>query len=91
MDMDHSWKRRLEELAWAGAAGAKRLGRAAGLAADTMARKDELRRAYEQLGRLWYSRNGRQPTQPYADLCARIARARSAIEENRAKSKEKDP
>ena len=80
-------KQRLSDLACTGAAKAKKLTAVAKLKADSMAQRDSIRKAYEELGRLWYGRNGQQPKEPYAGLCARIAKARAAIEANERKIK----
>ena len=80
-------RERTQTLACAGAAQARRLAAMAKLKADTMAQQDTVRRSYFQLGKLWYSRNGAQPKEPYTVLCTRIARAEAAIRANEVKLK----
>ena len=80
-------KQHLTDLACAGAAKAKKLSAAARIKADSMAQQDTIRKSYLELGKLWYSRNGTQPKEPYAALCTRIARAQAAIRANREKLK----
>lgn len=80
-------KQRVSDLACAGAAKAKKLSAVARLKADSMAQQDAIRRAYLDLGKLYYSRNGQHPQGPYTEACGRIAKARAAIEANEQKIK----
>ena len=50
--------------------------------------EDNIRKAYIELGKLYYAERGMAPEGAYAALCERITASKQKIEENRAKISE---
>ena len=68
------------DLAVATAAKTKQLSRIAKLNMDISAQKDNMKKAYAELGRLYYEAHRDAPDEACAPLCAQIDVARAAIE-----------
>ena len=73
------------DLAQAGAAKAKELTDIAKLNIATSAEEDTIRKAYIDLGKLYYAERGMAPEGAYVALCEKITAAKQRLEENKAK------
>ena len=73
------------DLAQAGAAKAKELTDIAKLNIANSAEEDAIRKAYIDLGKLYYAERGMTPEGAYVTLCDKITAAKQRIEENKAK------
>ena len=73
------------DLAQAGAAKAKELTDIAKLNIANSAEEDTIRKAYIDLGKLYYAERGMAPEGAYVTLCEKITAAKQRIEENKAK------
>ena len=60
----------------------KRLAEIAKLKASNMAEEDTIKKAYVELGKLYYAEHGTTPDGAYAAACEKITAARAAIETN---------
>lgn len=81
-------KARALDLAQAGAAKAKELTDVAKLNIANSAEEDAIRRAYIDLGKLYYAERGMAPEPAYAALCEKITESKQKIEENKVKISE---
>ena len=89
-----SFKEKATDLMQAGAAQSKRLAEIAKLKNANMAEEDTIKKAYVELGKLYYAEKGATPEAAYAASCEKITAARAAIETNNeriAELKAKDP
>ena len=89
-----SFKEKATDLMKAGAAQSKRLAEIAKLKTANMAEEDTIKKAYVELGKLYYAEKGATPEAAYAASCEKITAARAAIETNNeriAELKAKDP
>lgn len=75
-------KSKATDLAQAGVAQSKRLGEIAKLKANNMAEEDTIKKAYVELGKLYYAEKGMAPDGAYAAACEKITAAKAAIEAN---------
>lgn len=75
-------KGRATDLAQAGVAQSKRLAEIAKLKADNMASEDAIKKAYLEIGKLYYAEKGAAPDGAYAAACEKITAAKAAIEAN---------
>lgn len=73
------------DLAQAGAAKAKELTDIAKLNIANSAEEDAIRKAYIELGKLYYAERGMAPEGAYVSLCEKITGSKQLIEENKAK------
>lgn len=73
------------DLAQAGAAKAKELTDIAKLNIANSVEEDTIRKAYIDLGKLYYAERGMAPEGAYAALCEKITASKQKIEENKAK------
>ena len=73
---------RATDLAQAGVAQSKRLAEIAKLKTANMAEEDAIKKAYVELGKLYYAENGAVAGGAYAAACERITAAKAAIETN---------
>lgn len=73
------------DLAQAGAAKAKELTDIAKLNIANSSEEDTIRKAYIDLGKLYYAERGMAPEGAYVTLCEKITASKEKIEENRAK------
>ena len=75
-------KDKATELAQAGIAQSKRLAEIAKLKTSNMAEEDTIKKAYIELGKLYYAEKGLSPEGAYAAACEKITAAKAAIEAN---------
>lgn len=75
-------KGRATDLAQAGVAQSKRLAEVAKLKTANMAEEDAIKKAYLELGKLYYAENGAAPEGAYAAACERITASKALIETN---------
>lgn len=88
-----NFKEKATDLVQAGAAQSKRLAEIAKLKTANMAEEDAIKKAYIELGKLYYAEKGATPDAAYAASCEKITASRAAIETNNerlAELKEKD-
>ncbi len=76
------------DLAQAGAAKAKELTDIAKLNIANSSEEDTIRKAYIDLGKLYYAERGMAPEGAYMALCEKITAAKQTIEENKTKINE---
>ena len=70
------------DLAQAGVAQSKRLAEIAKLKMANMAEEDTIKKAYIELGKLYYAEQGATPDGAYAAACERITASKALIETN---------
>lgn len=75
-------KDKATELAQAGIAQSKRLAEIAKLKTSNMAEEDTIKKAYIELGKLYYAEKGLSPEGAYAAACEKITAAKASIEAN---------
>ena len=71
-----------KELADTGAAKAKEISEIGKLKVQNSTEQEAIRKAYSELGKLYYAERGSAPEAPYADLCQRITDALARISYN---------
>lgn len=76
---------RVTDLAQAGAAKAKELAEIAKLKVNNATEEDTIRKAYIEIGKLYYAERGMAPEAPYAALCEKINASKEKIEYNKQK------
>ena len=76
-------KDRAVDLAQAGVAQSKRLAEIARLKMANLSEEDAIKKAYLEIGKLYYAEKGAAPDGAYAAACERITAARAAIETNK--------
>ena len=81
-DTFDSLKDKATDLAQAGVAQSKRLAEIAKLKMANMAEEDAVKKAYLEIGRLYYAEQGAAPDGAYAAACERITASKAAIETN---------
>ena len=77
-----NFKEQATDLVQAGAAQSKRLAEIAKLKTANMAEEDAIKKAYLELGKLYYAEKGATPDAAYAASCEKITASRAAIETN---------
>lgn len=77
-----NFKEKATDLAQAGVAQSKRLAEIAKLKTSNMAEEDSIKKAYVEIGKLYYAEKGMAPEGAYAAACEKITAARAAIEAN---------
>ena len=77
-----NFKEKATDLMQAGAAQSKRLAEIAKLKTANMAEEDTIKKAYVELGKLYYAEKGATPDAAYAASCEKITASRAAIETN---------
>ena len=82
MDFINDLQERATDLAQSVVATSKRLAEIAKLKASNMAEEDTIKKAYVELGKLYYAEHGATPDGAYAAACEKITAARAAIETN---------
>ena len=75
-------KEKATDLAQAGVAQSKRLGEIAKLKASNLGEEDTIKKAYMEIGKLYYAEMGHAPEGAYAAACEKITAAKAAIEAN---------
>ncbi len=78
-------KEKVADLAQAGVAKSKQLAEIAKLKAANMAEQDSIRKAYLEIGKLYYAEKGATPEGGYAAACEKITTAKANIAANNAK------
>ena len=85
-------KDKTKDLAQAGVAQSKRLAEIAKLKAANLSEEDAIKKAYIEIGKLYYAEKCAQPEEGYAAACEKITAAKAAIETNNARIAElKEP
>lgn len=75
-------KERATDLAQSGVATSKKLAEIAKLKTSNMAEEDAIKKAYMEIGKLYYAEKGHAPDGAYAAACEKITASRAAIEAN---------
>lgn len=75
-------KDRATDLAQAGVAQSKRLAEIAKLKTANMAEEDAIKKAYVEIGKLYYAEKGATPDGAFAAACERITASKAVIETN---------
>ena len=78
-------KEKVTDLAQAGVAKSKQLAEIAKLKAANMSEQDTMKKAYLEIGKLYYAEKGSTPEGGYAAACAKIAAAKANIAANNAR------
>lgn len=73
------------DLAQAGVAKSKQIVEIAKLNLSNAAEEDAMKKAYVEIGKLYYAERGMAPDGAYVALCEKITAARINIEENKAR------
>ncbi len=76
---------RVTDLAQAGAAKAKELAEIAKLKVNSAAEEDAIRKAYIEIGKMYYAERGMAPDAAYAALCEKINASKEKIAYNKQK------
>jgi len=77
-----TFKEKATDLAQAGVAQSKRLAEIAKLKTANMGEEDTIKKAYLELGKLYYAEKGAAPEGAFAAACERVTAAKAAIEAN---------
>lgn len=80
-----SIKDRAKDLAQSGVAKSKQIAEIAKLKTANMAEEDTIRKAYIEIGKLYYAERGMAPDAAYEALCQKITAAKVNIEENKSR------
>lgn len=80
-----SLKDKAVDLAQAGVAKSKQLGEIAKLYVSNVGEEDTIKKAYIEIGKLYYAERGMAPEAAYAALCAKITDAKKSIEDNKSR------
>ncbi len=75
-------KSRATDLAQSGVAQSKRLAEIAKLKTANMAEEDAIKKAYLEIGKLYYAEQGAAPDGAYAAACEKITASKALIETN---------
>ena len=78
-------KDKATDLGRAGMAKSKQLMEITKLSLNNSGEEDAIRKAYLEIGKLYYAERGSAPEPAYAALCQRITTAKINIEENKAR------
>ncbi len=81
-DKADTLKGKATDFAQAGVAQSKRLAEIAKLKTANMAEEDSIKKAYIELGKLYYAEKGLAPEGAYAAACEKITASKAAIEAN---------
>ncbi len=76
---------RVTDLAQAGAAKAREIAEITKLKVNNAAEGDVIRKAYVEIGKLYYAERAMAPEAPYAALCEKITASKEKIEYNKQK------
>ena len=76
---------RVSDLAQAGAAKAREIAEIMKLKVNNAAEEDTIRKAYIEIGKLYYAERGTAPEAPYVALCEKITASKEKIEYNKQK------
>lgn len=83
-----SLKDKAMDLAQTGMSKSKQIGEIAKLNLANVAEEDAIRKAYIEIGKLYYAERGMAPEPAYAALCEKITAAKVNIEENKNRVEE---
>ena len=75
-------KDKATDLAQTGAAESKRLAEIAKLKSANMSEENAIKKAYVEIGKLYYEQMGAEPGEDFAAICEKITAAKAAIEAN---------
>ena len=75
-------KEKATDLAQAGVAQSKRVAEIAKLKAANLGEEDNIKKAYVEIGKLYYAERGLSPEGAYAAACEKVTAAKAAIEAN---------
>jgi hypothetical protein len=78
-------KDRAVDLGRAGVAKSKQLAEITKLSLNNASEEDTIKKAYVEIGKLYYAERGSAPEAAYVALCERITTAKLNIEENKAR------
>lgn len=81
-------KEKVTDLAQAGVAKSKQMAEIAKLKAANMSEQDTIKKAYLEIGKLYYAEKGSTPEGGYAAACEKITAAKANIAANNAKIEE---
>lgn len=81
-------KDRARDLAQTGVSKSKQLGEIAKLNLANVSEEDNIRKAYIEIGKLYYAERGMAPEPAYAALCEKITASKVTIEENKNRVEE---
>ena len=81
-------KEKATDFAQAGVVQSKRLSEIAKLKMANMTEEDAIKKAYIEIGKLYYAEQGAAPDGAYAAACERITAAKAAIETNKERIEE---
>lgn len=81
-------KERAADLAQSGVAKSKELAEIGKLKLDNAAEEDAIKKAYIEIGKLYYAERGMTPDAAYAALCEKITASKAVIESNNARADE---
>lgn len=76
------------DLAQTGVSKSKQLGEIAKLNLANVGEEDAIKKAYIEIGKLYYAERGMAPEAAYAALCERITTSKVTIEENKTRIEE---
>lgn len=76
---------RVTDLAQAGAAKAREIAEIGKLKINNATEEDTIRKAYVEIGKLYYAEHGTAPDAAYAALCEKITASKEKIEYNKQK------
>ena len=85
MDFLEELKDTAIDLAQSGVNKSRQLAEIARLNLANTAEESAIRKAYQEIGRLYYAERGMAPEAAYAALCEKITASRTTIEENKAR------
>ncbi len=88
MSFFDTFKERATDLAQTGVAKSKELAEIGKLKLDNAAEEDAIKRAYIEIGKLYYAERGMTPDAAYASLCEKITASKAVIESNNARADE---
>lgn len=73
------------ELAQTGAAKSKQVAELAKLNLNNASEEDAIKKAYQEIGKIYYEANGTNPDPAFAIACEKVTTAKINIEENRSR------
>ena len=85
MALFYDLKVKAVELTQVGMAKSKQLAEIARLSLASTGEEDNIRKAYIEIGKLYYAERGMAPEAAYTSLCEKITAAKINIEENKAR------
>lgn len=83
-----AFKDKAIDLAQTGVAKSKQLAEIAKLNLANASEEDDIKKAYIEMGKLYYAERGMAPEAAYAALCEKVTAAKVNIEENKARIEE---